>query len=57
MPIATIVELAVAAIEAAGKLSSTVMQLVSEYKELSETDKDALIAKIRQAQTKLPEWK
>lgn len=56
MPIATIVELAVAAIEAAGKLSGTIMKLINEYKGLSETDKTALIAKIRQAQAKVTEW-
>ena len=57
MPILTIVELAVAAIEAAGKLSGTIVKLVNEYKGLSETDKDALIAKIREAQAKVTEWK
>ena len=48
--------LAVTGIQTALQIAATVQQAVNNSKELTATDKEELIARIRTAQTSVPEW-
>ena len=56
MGLQTIIDLLIPLIEQAAKLSFSLVTLIQDYKGISDEDKTALIARVRDAQSKLQKW-